>query len=136
MCSCASGVLLLDQFSISRVIALDLMKTFNFHLVSHVAAKSIELERRKFTEMLVRMYSCAPGVLLLDQFSISRVIALDLVKIYTFQLVSHVASKPLELEPRNLTGMLVRMFSCASWVLILDQFSIPRVIALYLKFAI
>ena len=44
------------------------------------------------------MCSFAPGVLLVDSFGIGRVIALDLIKICKFQLVSRVAQKGFDLE--------------------------------------
>jgi hypothetical protein len=43
------------------------------------------------------MCSCAPGYFCVD---ILRVIALDLVKIYNFQLVSHVTQKVYDLSSR------------------------------------
>jgi hypothetical protein len=57
------------------------------HFVSHVAQKVFYLESWNFTGML--MCSCAPGYFSVDLFSICRVIVLDLVKICSFQLVSH-----------------------------------------------
>jgi hypothetical protein len=49
-------------------------------------------------EMLISMCSCAPGYFPVDIFSKFRVIALDLVKIYIFQLVSHIIKKVFDLE--------------------------------------
>jgi hypothetical protein len=43
--------------------------------------------------MLLSMSSCAPWYFHVDNFSIFRVIALDLVKIYNIQLVLHVTQK-------------------------------------------
>jgi hypothetical protein len=43
------------------------------------------------------MCSYAPGYPRLDLFSIFRVIALDLVKICNFELVSHVAQKVFDI---------------------------------------
>jgi hypothetical protein len=45
------------------------------------------------TGMLISMSSCAPGYFRVDLFSILRVIALDLVKICNFKLVSLVTLK-------------------------------------------
>jgi hypothetical protein len=46
MCSCASGYFCVDIFSILRVrvIALDLVKKYNFQLVLHVTQKVFDLE--------------------------------------------------------------------------------------------
>jgi hypothetical protein len=58
--------------------------------------------------------SCASGYFHVDiLFSIFRVIALDLVKICNFQLVSQVTQIIFYLESWNLTGMLVSMCSCS-----------------------
>jgi hypothetical protein len=62
--------------------------------------------------MLLSMCSCAPVYSRMDILSIFRVIALDLVKICNFQLVSHVTQKIFDLESWNLTGMLISMCSC------------------------
>jgi hypothetical protein len=43
--------------------------------------------------MLLSMCSCAPGYFRVDIFSVFRGIALDLVKIYNFQLVTHGTQK-------------------------------------------
>jgi hypothetical protein len=55
--------------------------------------------------MLISMCSCANGYFGVDLFSIFRVIALDLLKICNFQLVSHVTQKEFGIESRNFTGM-------------------------------
>jgi hypothetical protein len=39
------------------------------------------------------MYNCAPLYFCLDLFGIGRVIVLDLLKLFNFQLESHVAQK-------------------------------------------
>jgi hypothetical protein len=44
------------------------------------------------------MCSCAPGYFRVDIFSSNEVIALDLVKICNFQLVTHVTQKVFDLE--------------------------------------
>ncbi len=44
MCSCAPGVLDTDSSSIGRVMALDLVKSGNFQLVSHVTEKLFDLQ--------------------------------------------------------------------------------------------
>jgi hypothetical protein len=51
------------------------------HVVSHVALKVPEVVSTNFTEMLISMWSCAPGISCVDYFSFIRVIALDYVKI-------------------------------------------------------
>jgi hypothetical protein len=48
--------------------------------------------------MLLSMCSCAPGYFRVDIFSIFRVIALELVKISNFQLVSQVTKKVFDEE--------------------------------------
>jgi hypothetical protein len=48
--------------------------------------------------MLISMSSCAAGYFPMDIGSNFRVIALDLVKIHNFQLVSHVSQKAFDLE--------------------------------------
>jgi hypothetical protein len=47
--------------------------------------------------MLISMGSCEPWYFHVDMFSNFRVIALDFVKIYDFQLVSHVTQKEFDL---------------------------------------
>jgi hypothetical protein len=64
LCSCAPWCLLVDMFSICRVIALDLVKICNFHLVLPAAQEVFGQELSYFTEMLVSMCSCAPWFLL------------------------------------------------------------------------
>jgi hypothetical protein len=44
MCSCAPGYFRVDLFSIFRFIAFDLVKIFNFQLVSHVTQKGFDIE--------------------------------------------------------------------------------------------
>jgi hypothetical protein len=78
------------------------------------------------------MCSCALWYFRVDLFSIFRVIALGLVKICNFQLMSHVTQKVFDLESWNLTGMLISMCSCAPGYFYVDIFSIFRVIALEL----
>jgi hypothetical protein len=95
MCCCAAGYFRLDTFSIFRVIALDLVQFCNFQFVSHVTQKVFDLESWNFTGMLISMCCCASGNFRLDIFSIFWVIALDLVKLCNFQLVSHVNSKSI-----------------------------------------
>jgi uncharacterized protein with HEPN domain len=121
MCSCAPGYFLLDIF---RVIALDWVKICNFKLVSHVTQKILDLESWNLIGMSISMWSCAPGYYCLDIFSIFRVIALELVKISNFQLVSHVTKKVFDLESWNLRS------ACAPGYFRVDIFSIFRVIAL------
>jgi hypothetical protein len=87
-----------DIFSIFRVIALDLVKIYIFQIVSHVTKNVFDLESYNLTEMLICMCSCAPGYIFVDVFSISRVIALELVNISNFQLVSHVTKKVFDLQ--------------------------------------
>jgi hypothetical protein len=65
--------------------------------VSYVALKVFDLESLNFIEMLIIICCCAPGYFSVDIFSIFRVIAFDLVKIYNFQLVSHVKQKIFDL---------------------------------------
>jgi hypothetical protein len=43
MCCCAPAYFLVELYSIFRVIALDLVKFCNFHLVSHVTQKEFDL---------------------------------------------------------------------------------------------
>jgi hypothetical protein len=114
MCSCAPGYFHVDLFSIFRIIVLDLVKICNFQLVSHVAQKVFDVGSWNFTGMLISICSCAPGYFCVDIFSILRVIALDLVKIYNFPLVSHVAQKVFDIGSWNFTGILISMWSCAS----------------------
>jgi hypothetical protein len=70
--------------------------------------------------MLISMCSCAPVYLRLDIFSIFRVIALDLVKFYDFQLVSHVTQEVFDLESCYMyfTGILISMYSCAPGIFV------------------
>jgi hypothetical protein len=123
MWSCAPGYFHVDIFSIFRVIALDLVKICNFQLVSHVTQKIFDLELWNLTGMLISMCSCAPGYFLVNKFSIFRVIALDLVKICNFQLVSHVTKKVFDLQSWNLIRMLLSMSSCAPGYFHVDIFS-------------
>jgi hypothetical protein len=88
MCSCAPEYFRVDIFSIFRVITLDLVKICNFQLVWHVTQKIFDLESWNLTGMLISMCSCACGYFRVDIFSIFRVIALDLVKIYNIQHVT------------------------------------------------
>lgn len=67
----------------------ELVKFAIFNFMSRITPKVFDLESSNFTEMLFSMFSCAPGVLCVDLFSIGRVISLDLVKILNFQLVTH-----------------------------------------------
>jgi hypothetical protein len=53
---------------------------------------------QSITQKVYEMCSSAPGYFRVDTFSILRVIALDLVKISNFQLVSHVTQKVFDLE--------------------------------------
>jgi hypothetical protein len=53
------------------------------------------------------MCNHAPEYFRVDIFSIFRVIALDLVKMYNFQLVSQVTQKVFDVELLHFTGMLV-----------------------------
>jgi hypothetical protein len=76
------------------------------------------------------MWSCAPGYFHVDIFSIFRVIALDLVKICNFQLVSHVTKRIFDLESWILTKLLLSMWSCAPRYSRVKIFSTLRVIAL------
>jgi hypothetical protein len=124
MWSCASEVLLVDLFGFVRVIALDLLRIWNFQLVSHVAQKVFDLESWNFTGIMLSMWSCAPLVLLVDLF------ALDLVKICNCQHVLQVAQKVFNLGSWKFTGMLISMCSCAPWYFYVDLFSICRVIAI------
>jgi hypothetical protein len=130
MCSCAPGYFRVDTYSIFRVIALDLVKFCNFQFVSHVTQKGFDLESWNLTGMLISICSCAPGYFRVDTFSIFRVIALDLVKICNFQLVSHVTQKGFDIESLNLTERLLSICSCAPGVSLVDLSSIWRVISL------
>jgi hypothetical protein len=80
MWSCAPVVLHVNLFCFVSVIALDLVKICIFQFVSCLQ-KVFNLESWNLIGMLLSMCSCAPWVSLVDLFSISRVIALDLVKI-------------------------------------------------------
>ena len=132
ICSCAPGVLRSDPFCNDRVIALELVKICTFQLVCSIAPKVFYLVSWNFTEMLVSMSSCAPGVSHSDHLSNDRVIVLELVKIGTFQLVFSIAPKVFDLEPWNFTEMLVSMCSCAPGVSHSDPLSNDRVIVLEL----
>jgi hypothetical protein len=96
-CNCAPWYFRVDIFSIFRVIALGLVKNYNFQLESHVTKKVFDLESWNFIEMLISMWMCAPGDSLVDLFCFVRVIALDLVKKFNFQLMSHVAQKVFDI---------------------------------------
>jgi hypothetical protein len=87
-----------DLFCFVKVFAVDLLKICNFQLVSHIVQKVFDLESLNFTGMLLSMLSCAARVSLVVFFCFVRVIALDLVKICNFQLVSHVAQNEFDLE--------------------------------------
>jgi hypothetical protein len=126
----ATGYFHVDIFSIFRGIALDLVKIYNFQLVSHVTQKVFDLESWNLIRMLLSMCGCAPGYFRVDIFSIFRVIALDLVKISNFQFVLHVTQKIFYLDSWNLIGVLINMCSCAPGYFCVDIFSIFRVIAL------
>jgi hypothetical protein len=80
MCSCAPAYFRVDIFGILRVIAIDLVKIYNFQHVSHVSQKVFDLVSWNFTGIWLSMCSCAPGVSLVDLFCFVRFIALDLVK--------------------------------------------------------
>jgi hypothetical protein len=112
-CSCAPWYFCVDIFCIFRVIAPDFVKIYNFRLVSHVAWKIFYLEIWNFTGMLISMWSCAPWYFHVDMCCIFRVIALDLVKIYNVQLVSHITQKVFDLVSWNFIEMLISMCSRA-----------------------
>jgi hypothetical protein len=76
------------------------------------------------------MCSCAPGVLFVDLFCFVRVIVFDLVKLCKFQLVWHIAQKVFDLGSWNFTVMLISMWTCAPWVLLVNLFCFVRIIAL------
>jgi hypothetical protein len=87
MCNCAPGYFCLDLFSIFRVIALDLENVCNFQLVSHVTQKGFDIESLNLTGRLLSIYSCAPGVSIVDLSSICRVISLDLIKTFHYVVI-------------------------------------------------
>jgi hypothetical protein len=95
-----------------------------FSFVSHVTQKVFHIESWNFTGMFISMCSCAPRYFRVDLFSIFRVIALDLVKICNFHLVSHVTQQRLDLESWNFTGMLNSICSCAPVYFCVDLYSI------------
>jgi hypothetical protein len=80
--------------------------------VSHIAQKVIDLESWNLTRMLLSMCSYAPRYFRVGIFSSFRVIALELVKISNFQLVSLITKNVFDLEWK-LTRMLLSMCSCA-----------------------
>jgi hypothetical protein len=102
-------------FSFVRVIALNLVNIFNFQLVLHIAPKVFDLESWNFTEMLVSMCRCAPGVFV-DLYSNCKVIALDLVKICNFQLVLYIAQKVFDPESWNFAEMFQFCQSYCHWL--------------------
>jgi hypothetical protein len=57
-------------------------------------------------------------------------VALELVKICNFQLVSHVTQKLFDLVSSNFIEMLISMCSCAPGYFCVDICSIFRVVAL------
>jgi hypothetical protein len=113
-------------FTLSRPSVLPTVRS---DVVSPVAQKVFDLGSWNFT-ILVSKCSCAPGVLRVDLFSICRVIALDLIGICNFQLVSPVAQKVFDLGSWNYTGMLLSICRCAHGILLVDKFYFVRVIVL------
>jgi hypothetical protein len=59
-----------------------------------------------------------------------RVIALDLVKICNFQLVSHVTQKGFDIVSLNITGRLLSICWCAPWDSLVDLSTSCRIISL------
>jgi hypothetical protein len=98
MCSCAHGYFCVDIFRISRVVALESVKISNFQLVSHITKKVFDLESWNLTRMLLSMCYCAHAYFHVDILSIFRVIALEKVKIFNFQLVWHITKKVFDLQ--------------------------------------
>jgi hypothetical protein len=66
-------------------MALDLEKFCSFQLVSQVTQKGFDKELLNLMGRLLSIFRFAPGVSLVDLFSICRVISLDLVKRLTDQ---------------------------------------------------
>jgi hypothetical protein len=58
--------------------------------VLHEAQKVFDPESCNFTGMLLSVWSCAPGVSLVNLFRFVSVLALDLVNIYNYHFVLHV----------------------------------------------
>jgi hypothetical protein len=86
MFNCPSGYFRVNKFNMFRLIVVDLGKINNFQLVSHVAQKVFDPVSWNFTGMLISMWSCAPGVWLVDFLCFVWVIVLDLVDIAIFNL--------------------------------------------------
>jgi hypothetical protein len=90
-----------DLFSICRVIALDLLKIYNFHLVSHVVQNLIDIGSWNFTGIFYYHMKLSTEWLACEFICFVRVIALDLVKISNFQFVLWVAQNIFNLESFN-----------------------------------
>jgi hypothetical protein len=75
--------------------------------VSLIAQKLIDLESSNLTEM----WSCASGYFHVDIFSIFRIIALGLVKIFNFQLMLHITKNiwPRVMKPYWNVGVVVHL---------------------------
>lgn len=129
MCRCAPWCLLVSLFSICRLITLDVVNICNFQLVLHVAQKVFYLGSWNLTGILLSMWSFATGASLVASFGFVRVMSPDLIKLYNFHLVSHVAQTVFDIESWNLTRMLISMCNCAAGCFRVDWFSICRVIA-------
>jgi hypothetical protein len=96
--SCAPVYCCVDLFSIYRLTALDLVKICNFQLCVARSSKVFDLGSLNVTGMLISIFGCAPVYFCVDLLSIYRVMALDLVKICNFQLVSHIVQKVFDLK--------------------------------------
>ena len=69
--------------------------------MSRVTLKPIVLQTWNFRDILFRAWSCAPGYFHPSTFNIDWVMSLDFMKIWNFQLVSHITLKPLVLQTWN-----------------------------------
>jgi hypothetical protein len=91
-----------------------LTKNCNFQLVSHIAQKVFNLRSLNFTGILISMWSCAPGVLLVDLLGIFWVIALDVAN-NRFIMLCY-----LFLESTNFTGIMI---NTSQWSAVLLGFA-------------
>jgi uncharacterized membrane-anchored protein YitT (DUF2179 family) len=78
--TCAPGYFHPAKIYIYGVMALDLVKKRHFKFVSRVSLKAFDIQTWNFLNVLLGVWTCAPGYFHLNKIYIYRIMGLDLVK--------------------------------------------------------
>ena len=111
--TCAPGYFHPAKIYIYGVMALDLVKKRHFKFVSRVSLKAFDIQTWNFLNVLLGVWTCAPGYFHLTKIYIYGIIALDLVKKRHLKFVSSVTLTAFVGETWNFMDVLLRVWSCA-----------------------